>query len=284
MKKYDPEWLDLQYNNRERVAEHPEHFRRWAADSVEAMRGGGRELDVRYGGGSNEHLDIFHAKSRDRAPVLFFIHGGYWRSLDKRDHAFIAPRFTDAGACVVVPNYALCPAVTIPDIVMQMVKALAWTWTNIGKYGGDPARITVVGHSAGGQLGAMMLACAWPVYDPKLPEDLVKRALSISGLHDLEPLMHSPYLQETLQLTPQQVRKASPARVPAPARGTLHALCGELESDEYHRQNQAIRDAWGGRRVPVCELLPGRNHFTALEALAEPGSRLNKLALELVFA
>jgi arylformamidase len=280
----DTAWLDRQYNNRERVPEHPRHFRRWAADSFEAMRGASRALDVRYGGGPNEHLDIFHAKGAERAPVLFFIHGGYWRSLDKRDHAFVAPPFTNEGACVVVPNYALCPAVTIPEIVMQMVKALAWTWSNIGKYGGDPSRITVIGHSAGGQLAAMMLACVWQAYDAKLPQDLVKNAISISGLHDLEAVMQSPYLQQSVNLTPKQVRMASPARLPAPAGGKLYALCGELESEEYHRQNRVIRDAWGAQCVPVCELLPDRNHFTALEALAETGNRLNQLALELVFA
>jgi arylformamidase len=265
------------------VPEHAEHFRRWAADSIEAMRGGARELDVRYGGGPSEHLDVFRAQGHEPAPVLVVLHGGYWKAFDKRDHSFVAPPFTREGVCVVVPNYALCPAVTIPDIVMQMVRALAWTWRHIAKYGGDPRRITIAGHSAGGQLAAMMMSCVWPAYDPSLPADLVKSVLSISGLHDLEPLMHTTILQPALNLTPEQVRMASPARLPPPHQGTLYALCGGRESEEYHRQNRLIRDAWGAVRVPVCEVLPGRNHFSALEALAEPGNRLHQLALELVF-
>jgi arylformamidase len=277
----DGQWFDRMYNNRELVPEHGEHFRRWAAASAEAVRTQPRELDLRYGGGPNEHLDIFPAAQHD-APVLFFIHGGYWRSMDKREHSFIAPAFTREGVCVVVPNYALCPAVTIPQITMQMVQALAWTWRNIARRGGDPSRITVAGHSAGGHLAAMMLSCLWPVFARDLPADLVKNALSISGLHELEPMMHTPFLQPSLRLTPRQVRDASPARLPPPSQGTLFAVAGGDESAEFLRQIQLIRDAWGESRVPVCESLPGLNHFSMLEALVQPGHRLNRLAMQLL--
>src|SRR5688500_10121082 len=279
--RYDGPWLDRMYNNRELVPEHPEYFRRWAAESAEAMRTQPRELDVRYGGGPNEHLDIFPAQ-QSHAPVLVFIHGGYWRALDKRDHSFIAPVFTGEGTCVVIPNYALCPAVTIPQITMQMVQALSWTWRNIARRGGDPRRITVAGHSAGGHLAAMMLSCLWPVFDKNLPPDLVRNALSISGLHDLDPIMHTPFLQPSLRLTPAQVRQASPALLPAPAHGALYSVTGGDESEEYLRQNQLIRRAWGETRVPVCEALPGLNHFSVLESLIDPSQRLNGLALQLL--
>lgn len=280
---YDGAWLEQMYNNRERVPEHADHFRRWAADSRDVMRSQPRELDVRYGGGPREHLDIFPSGTSD-APVMVFIHGGYWRSLDKRDHSFIAPAFTSRGVCVVVPNYALCPAVTIPQITMQMVHALAWTWRHIARHGGDPNRITVVGHSTGGHLAAMLLACVWPAYLPNLPEDLVKNALSISGLHDLEPLMHTPSLQASLKLTPRDALDASPARLPPPANGRLYAVAGGDESEEYVRQMRLIRESWGEQRVPVCETLPGLNHFNVLESLTKPGERLNRLALELLDA
>ena len=188
--------------------------------------------------------------------MLFFIHGGYWRALNKKDHAFIAPAFTPEGVCVVIPNYALAPALTVPDITMQMVKALAWSWRNIGKHGGDPSRITVAGHSAGGHLAAMMLSCVWPAYHDDLPRDLVKNALSISGLHDLAPIMHTPFLQGDLRLTQQQVLQASPALLPPPSQGTLAAVAGGEESPEFHRQVQLIRDGWGAAAVTVAEVLP----------------------------
>ena len=277
----DGAWLDRNYNARALVADSAEHLRNWPVWSAEAMRGGSRLADVRYGGGPGEHLDIYRTQ-RERAPVLVFIHGGWWRALDKNDHGFVAPPFTREGVCVVMPNYALCPAVTIPDIVMQMVRCLAWTWKHIAQYGGDRDRIHVAGHSAGGHLTAMMAACLWDVFDPALPKDLVKGALSLSGLNDLEPIMHTPFLQPSLKLTPEQVRKASPARLPAPARGKLYSISGALESGEFHRQAKLIRDAWGRERVPVCELIPGLDHFTILEACAEPASRVHRLLLDLV--
>jgi arylformamidase len=277
---WDPAWLDRMYDNRQRVPQSTDHLRRWTAASAEAMRSQSRELDLRYGGGTNAHLDVFPA-AQEGAPVLFFIHGGYWRSLDKRDHSFIAPAFTRQGACVVIVNYALCPAVTIPQITMQMVQALAWTWRHIARHGGDPNRITVAGHSAGGQLAAMMLSCLWPVYAKELPVDLVKNALSISGLFDLAPIMHTPFLKD-LGLTPQQGRQASPALLPAPQQGVLASVVGGDESAEFLRQNKLIRQAWGNKVVPVCETLPGLNHFSVVEALVEPAHRLNQLALQLL--
>jgi arylformamidase len=283
MAAYDGAWLDRMYNNRELVPDHPFHLQRWAELSAVAYRSHNVERDVRYAGGPNETLDVFLPPQPD-APVLVFIHGGYWRALDKKDHAFIGPAFTRDGACVVVPNYALCPDVTIPQIVLQMVRAVAWTYRNIRSYGGDPSRITVVGHSAGGQLAAMMLACLWPHFDAALPAGTVRNALAISGLHDLEPIMHTPFLQPSLRLTPQQVADASPARLPAPAQGTLYTVAGADESAEYLRLNGLIQEAWGTARVPVCEALPGLNHFSILGALADPGHRLHQLTLDLLQA
>src|SRR5690606_18516763 len=168
------------------------------------------------------------------------------------------------------------------DIVMQVVRAVAWTWHHIGRWGGDRRRIVVAGHSAGGQLAAMTLACLWQQLDAELPKDAVRCALAISGLHDLDPIMRTPFLQPDLGLTPSQVGRASPARLPAPRHGTLYAVAGGDESEEYHRQNRLIQEAWGARRVPVCETLPGLNHFSVLDALVDPSHRLHQLAVDLL--
>ncbi len=281
MTRYDTEWLDRMYNNRALVPDHARHFARWSAESAEARSRPGCVLDLAYGPAAGECLDVFPGAASD-APVLVFVHGGYWRSLDKADHSFIAPAFNALGACVVVPNYTLCPAITIPGITMQMVRALAWTWRNIAAYGGDPSRITLAGHSAGGHLAAMLLTCAWDSHAADLPSSLVKNALGISGVYDLGPLRTTPFLKDSLRLTPAQVRIASPALLPRPkrqnGRGALFTVAGGDESAEFLRQNRLIRDAWGPAAVPVCEALPGLNHFSVLEALAEPGHRLHQLA------
>ncbi len=179
--------------------------------------------------------------------MLVYIHGGYWRALDKRDQSFVAPPFVAAGAMVVLPNYALCPAVTIEHIVLQLVQSLAWVWRHAAEHGGDPARIVVAGHSAGGHLAAMMLACDWRAVAPDLPADLVKGALAVSGVFELEPLRHAPFLAPDLNLDAATARKLSPAAMPAP-RGRLVAVVGGDESEEFLRQNALIAEAWGTRR------------------------------------
>lgn len=283
MESRDGAWYDRMYNNRELVPDCADYFERWARDSGKARADGPCELDIPYGGGPGETLDVFPAPQSD-APVLVFVHGGYWRAFDKKEHSFVAPAFTRHGACVVVPNYALCPAVTVPEITLQVARSVAWTFKNIARFGGDPRRIVVAGHSAGGQLAAMMLACLWQKLDASLPPDTVQNALAISALHDLDPIMRTPFLQGVLQLTPEQVAQASPARLPPPEQGTLYSVAGAEESDEYHRQNRLIQQAWGAARVPVCELLPGLHHFSVLDALVEPSTRLHQLALDLLRA
>ena len=188
-----PEWFDAQYNNRARIPEHLDILREWDERSHHARASLACTLDVAYGSAASERLDVF-APRAPGAPVLVYIHGGYWRALDKRDQSFVAPPFVAAGAMVVLPNYALCPAVRVEDIVLQLVQSLAWVWRHAAEHGGDRSRIVVAGHSAGGHLAAMMLSCDWRAVAPDLPADLVQSALAVSGVFELEPLRHAPFL------------------------------------------------------------------------------------------
>ena len=281
MNMLDPQWLDAQYNNRARIPEHPELFERWRKASEAARAGSpGARLDLAYGPGAAQRLDVFPA-GQPGAPVLVFIHGGYWRSLDKADHSFIAPSFVADGVNVVVPNYSLCPAASIEDIALEMTRVLVWVHQHAASFGGDPSRIALAGHSAGGHLAAMLLCCRWKDVDPGLPLQPLLGALSISGLYDLEPLRHTPFIQGDLQLTARSANRLSPAFFARPKR-PLYAVAGGNESDEFLRQNLLIRDQWGPTAVPVCETLAGANHLDILHNLADPPGRLHDLALRLL--
>ena len=159
--RLDPQWLDAQYNNRARVPDHAQVMAGWADASAAARAGAPQAvLDVAYGPTAGQKLDVFPA-AVPQAPVLVFIHGGYWRALDKADQSFVAPSFNADGAMVVLPNYDLCPAVSVEQIVLQLVQAVAWVVRHAAEHGGDPTRIALAGHSAGGHLAAMLLSCRW---------------------------------------------------------------------------------------------------------------------------
>lgn len=278
-----PEWLEVQYNNRARVSDSATLLARWAEASALSREHSLAQLDLAYGEAPAERLDVFPAKTEHLAPapVLVFIHGGYWRALDKSDHSFLAPVFADEGALVVIPNYSLCPAVSMERIPLQLAQALAWVWRHAAEYGGDPNQIVVAGHSAGGHLAAMLACCDWKSVAPDLPRHLVKGVLSISGLHDLAPIAATPSLQADLRLNPAAVRRLSPVNFPAPE-APVYCVTGADESEEYRRQNGLLRAAWGAKTVPISEEIAACNHFSILHDLADPEGRSHQLARRLL--
>jgi arylformamidase len=285
------EWLNAQYNNRARVPDFAAYLSQWERDSQLARDSLRCDLDVPFLDAASKRdvqsaglieptLDVFPGAHED-APVLLFIHGGWWRALDKRDVSFIAPPFSSAGVTVVIPNYNLCPTVGIDTIAAQVAQALAWTHRHFAKRTGKQPRIVVAGHSAGGHLAAMLLCCNGKLLGPDLPVQMAASALSVSGVFDMEPLRQTPFLKADLKLTAAMSRRVSPAFFPAP-RGELTTVYGELESEEFARQSRLIQSNWGRRCVPVCEAVPETNHFSVLNELTNPRARLHKQALELL--
>ena len=266
MAERDDGWFEAQYNARAAVPEFPEIFARGEARSRRARLDMPCYLDVAYGDGAFETLDIFPAAGASRG-VLSFIHGGYWRSRDKADFSALARAYCPSGITVAIPNYALCPAVTIEQIIRQILKAHAWLYRNIAGYGGNPNHIVVSGHSAGGHLTAMMAACDWGQYHRNLPADLVKGALAISGIYDLMPLRRTS-MNTDLQLDENAARVASPVTYLPSRPVPVVTAVGADESAEFRRQAGLL-----GRHWPHCLrkaiLLPEANHFTIVERLGE---------------
>ncbi|MCP4326815.1 MAG: alpha/beta hydrolase [Alphaproteobacteria bacterium] len=279
-RNYNQAGLDAQYNNRARVPGHQTHIDRWATDSAAVRATADGRLDIAYGPAERERLDIFSAGPS--APVLAFIHGGYWKALDKDHFSYPAPAFKAAGISWVTIGYPLAPAATMDDIVDAVRRALAWLWREGAGHGLDPNRLFVTGHSAGGHLTAVMLSTDWPRFDAALPGDLVKGGCAISGIYDLEPIRLS-FMNDEIGLDPAMVGRHSPIRHVDDGGGRLVVAVGAEESPEFLRQQDDFATARraAGKSVTVVDA-PGDDHFSVVAALARPDSALFGAVKQLV--
>jgi len=277
--KLSVEFCEREYNARAAIPEHPQIFARWAEQSAATRRRRACLIDLNYGDTAGERLDLFPARS-DGAPLLVFIHGGYWRSLDKSDFSWIAPPFVNHGVSVALLNYGLAPKTPIEEIVRQMLRAHGWLYRNGDRLGFDPNRIVVAGHSAGAHLTVMMMAALWPVFAADLPADLVKGGLAVSGIYDLEPLVPAPFLKADLQLNLKRARLLSPVHLPPATGQPLYTAVGSLESSEFRRQTALIGQAWPRNLVRAIPM-PGFHHLNVIDELANPASPLFEAAVEM---
>ncbi len=268
--------IDRQLNLRARWPEHGDYFERWAADSAAVRARLEGRLDLAYGETGDETggqtLDLFPDPARSApTPLLAFIHGGYWQGLDKGDFTYLAPPFIEAGIAFASINYDLAPKVGVGEIVGQVLTAIAWLAEAAPDHGIDPGRIFVAGHSAGGHLAALAMAAA-----------SVKGGCSISGVYELE-VMRLSYHQEVLKLDPETVRTMSPLRNPPERAGPLICAVGSEETEEFLRQQDEMVAAWRGRGLDIRVVeLPGRNHFSAVDALGDTSHPLFAAVRDLV--
>ena len=268
-RNYDQAALDKQLNLRARWPEHPQFFERWARDSA-AVRARGRcHLDIAYGPAPAETLDIFPAPGAATAPLLAFIHGGYWQALDKSDYSYLAPAFVEDGIAFASLNYGLAPDTKIGTMIEQTRRALAWLHTHAHAYGIDRARIVVAGHSAGGHLAAMALSTDWPAFAPTLPSTLLAGGCAISGVYDLEPVRLS-YHNKILGIAAAEAAPWSPLHCLPTAAPPLVLAVGSEETDEFLRQQAEYAAAWQARGLPLREVgMTGLHHFSAVDVLGD---------------
>ncbi|MEW5422930.1 alpha/beta hydrolase [Amorphus sp. 3PC139-8] len=267
--------LEAEYALRRRHPERSEVYDLHRRKSA-AVRADGRwQLDVRYGAGPRCLLDVFPAGPAG-GPVLFFVHGGYWRALDKSYVSFLVPPFVAAGITVVLPTYDLVPDVPVGSIVDELRLALAYVVENLA-----PSSVVVGGHSAGGQLAAMLA-----LDDAERGGGPISGLVGVSGAYDLRPLLRTS-INVDLRLTEEEAARQSPlvrlGTLPSTAPLVpLLAAVGSEETRGFRAWSAELVEGWRARGAEAHLMEPdGRTHFTVLDAIAEPDGALAKAIIAL---
>ncbi len=272
------EEIDLEYNLALTVPDLEQWIEWYCQESAEARRKLDCALDVRFGPTVDETIDVFPAREPG-APLMVFIHGGYWFVCTSKDYSFVANGLVGHGITVVVANYSLCPGVTISEITRQSRAVMAWLHREAPNFNGDPSRIFVAGHSAGGQQVGMLAATDW-VHDYGLPSDVMKGGIPISGVFDLHPLCYS-YLQPRLLLTHEVILRQSPYLNIPQSGPPLLVSFGADETAEFQRQSTDYLEAWraNGQRGELL-VQEGKHHFSAIEGFNDGYSSLCKAIVD----
>lgn len=256
--------LDAAYNNTAAVgiARRDEYVADRVARSDAFRRTHTARIDVAYGAGARHRLDVFPCGA-PAAPTLLFIHGGYWQMNDKEPYAFLGDGLLPAGFNLGLVEYTLAPAARLDQIVAEIHDAVSWVIEHAKEFGGDPGRVFVSGHSAGGHLTATAMT-----------DSRLAGGVAISGIYDLEPIRLN-YLNEKLGLDSAEAGRNSPIRhLPARA-APLVVTVGLGELPELIRQSDEYWNAWQRRGLPGRYLpLAGHDHFSILEELARPDGQL----------
>ncbi len=272
------EEIDAEYDPERAVPDMQPVVEFFVGESERARRDLACVLDVPFGPTRDEYVDVFPAADSG-SPVLVFVHGGYWRRLSAKEFSLVARGPVARGYTVVVTNYSLCPKVGIPEITRQSRAVVAWLAREAETYRGDPTRIFVSGHSAGGQQVGRLLATDW-AGEYGLPANVVKGGIAISGVFDLTPLRYS-WLQPKLLLDHDTIARESPQLQMPEQAPPLLVTVGAEESAEFHRQSRDYLAAWraAGHRGEWLDQ-PGKDHFSAIEGMMEAESPLCRAATD----
>ena len=262
--------LNSEYDNRARVPEHAEIIAGWR-NAAKARRAAGHcDLNIAYGGGDRQFFDIFwpQREADPDGPMVVFIHGGYWKTLDRKYFSHLSNGLNALGLPVIMPSYSLCPQVKISQIIEDIRVVCAEVWRNFGR------KVTVSGHSAGGHLAAAMLATDWSKRG--FAETPVQGGFSISGLFDLRPLL-GVAVNEELHLDEDSAFAASPLLWKTPVGQRFESWVGGDESSEFIRQSATIEAVWSGVGAKCRHVVvPGKNHFTVIADLEDAQSEMTR--------
>jgi arylformamidase len=265
--------LEAEYDNRARVPGHPAIVAAWQHDAAAFRKTAKGEIDLAYGAGERNRLDLFMPKETGQNPLILFIHGGYWRAFDKSSFSHMAAGALAHGLAVAVPSYTLCPNVRVPDIVDELRQCCLFLWHRLQR------PMVVSGHSAGGHLAAAMAATNWQ--DLGAPPTLIRACLTVSGLFDLRPLLATS-INNDIRLSVADAQIASPLLWSPPKDVVVDAWVGSEESSEFLRQSMSLIAAWRGVGLDAHYTeVENANHFSVINALIDPRSVMTQRLVEL---
>lgn len=278
--------------------------RAWAANAAEviasyttlsqAVRARYPFTTEKYGPGEDETLDVYPpvmaagpgasaaANGKEGAPVHVFVHGGAWQRLTKDDSAFPAPAFVESGAVFVALNFSVIPKVRLPDMADQCRRAIIWIWRNAWRFGGDPKRIHLSGHSSGGHLAAVLLTTDWQALG--INASPLRSGLVASGMYDLGPVLLSAR-SSYVKLDKAEEDALSPMRHLDRVACPIAVAYGDGETPEFKRHARDFAAALKAKVRHRSLLAEGRNqnHFELALTLGRADGLLGKIALELMF-
>lgn len=250
--------------------------------SESALKRLGPPERVSYGSSEIEKLDIYKTK-RPNAPINIYIHGGAWRNGSAKDFAFPAEMFINAGAHFVVPDFVQVQDAggSLMPMAEQVRRAVAWVGNNAERFGGDPSRIYISGHSSGAHLAGVTLVTDWQK-DFGVPPDIIKGALLVSGMYDLKPVRLSKR-SEYVRFTDEIEEKLSALRHLDKINAPVIVAYGTQETPEFQRQSREFAAAVtaAGKSVQLI-VGEGFNHFEMQETFGNPYGIAGRAALELM--
>lgn len=232
---------------------------------------GRARLDIAYGEAPRNRFDLFLPPATPKGLVVF-IHGGYWMGSGRGSWSHLAGGAVGRGFAVAMPSYTLCPKIRISGIVAEASAAIERAAAIVE----GPLMLT--GHSAGGHLVSRMVTATSP-----LSSDVARRicqVVSISGLHDLRPLM-STTLNDTLNIDEHEASTESPALL-RPRQGTrITSWAGGGERSEFLRQSALLANIWTGLGAATSSVIePDRHHFNVVDGLADPDHPLTRTLVD----
>lgn len=251
----------------------PELLEGWSQRSADYRNSVNALLDQSYGDGDRQKFDLFHCGKND-APVLVYIHGGYWQRGDKSMYSFIANAFVDSGANVVVLGYPICPQVSLTELVESVRQGLVYLYTHADELNINRDRFNICGSSAGGHLVAMMMATNWSDYAPGLADDLVKFGVPVSGLYDLQPLRFTS-LNDAVGMDENEASANSPQLIKPVTKTPMLITAGGAETPVFFSQMEALVQSWQSQAGDISQHIENNaDHFDMIERIGDPRSEL----------